>query len=420
MSVQLMYCPCLSNSCIIHVFATHVLSMSVQLMCYPCFCNSCIVHVCATHVLSMSVQLMYYPCLCNSCIMIIIYVCATCVLSMSVQLLHYLCLCNLCIIHVCARPRVSMLLSWLHVWSLTWMWITYFSWVTMSLLCEDIANCSYVKFERAVKRKLSSCLDWSVGRSPAVGALLPVHTDHALTHACLSEHPLHLWERLPPALPLHALDTLPPLLPDALVSMHLLLSSPVHVPPATKLGGEGLYTGITLSVFTVCSHTDTECWWDFCCSELFAIDLCSPVSFVHRADTNVTHEMVFVFACHTRAQDFAQCSPVFFVHRADTQTTLVRWCWSELFTLGLAQCSQIMCLPTILAAILNHLQSSLQNGDGRVTCAFLLLQGSHGLKVLEKWDKLFKALTGCENWVGSVKVCEFCGLQSTREKTISL
>ena len=217
-------------SCSIPVFATHILSMSLQLMYYPCLCNSCIVHVFATYVLSMFLRLMCYPCLCNSCI-----------------------------IHVC-----SMLLSWLHVWSLTWMWITYFSWVTMSLLCEDIANCSYFKFESVVKWKLSSCVDWSVGRSPAVGALLPVHTDHTLTHACLSEHPLHLWERLPPALPLHALDTLPPLLPDALVSMHLLLSSPVHVPPATKL-----YTGITLSVFTVWTHTDAEC------GEIFAAVNCS-------------------------------------------------------------------------------------------------------------------------------------------------
>ncbi|XP_041350086.1 orphan steroid hormone receptor 2-like isoform X2 [Gigantopelta aegis] len=43
----------------------------------------------------------------------------------------------------------------------------------------------------------------------------------------------------------------------------------------------------------------------------------------------------------------------------EMQTTLVRSCWSELFTLGLSQCSTTMCLPTILAAILNHLQSSL-------------------------------------------------------------
>ena len=52
----------------------------------------------------------------------------------------------------------------------------------------------------------------------------------------------------------------------------------------------------------------------------------------------------------------------------------------------------------------------------------ILSQGSHSLwtwrslKVWGKWDKLFKALKVCENWVGSVKVCEFCGLQSTRGK----
>lgn len=85
------YYPCPCNSCIIHVCATHVLSMSVQLMYYPCFCNSCIIHVFAARVLSMSVQLMYYLCLCNLCI---IHVCATPALSMSMQLLYYPCLCK--------------------------------------------------------------------------------------------------------------------------------------------------------------------------------------------------------------------------------------------------------------------------------------------------------------------------------------
>ncbi|GFO06446.1 nuclear receptor subfamily 2 group c member 2 [Plakobranchus ocellatus] len=51
------------------------------------------------------------------------------------------------------------------------------------------------------------------------------------------------------------------------------------------------------------------------------------------------------------------------IQASDLQTTLVRSCWSELFTLGLAQCSSTMCLPTMLAAILNHLQASLQRGD---------------------------------------------------------
>ncbi|XP_061423338.1 nuclear receptor subfamily 2 group C member 2-like isoform X1 [Lethenteron reissneri] len=41
-------------------------------------------------------------------------------------------------------------------------------------------------------------------------------------------------------------------------------------------------------------------------------------------------------------------------------TGLVRACWNELFTLGLAQCAQVMNLSTILTAIVNHLQASLQ------------------------------------------------------------
>ncbi|XP_078468380.1 nuclear receptor subfamily 2 group C member 2-like isoform X1 [Lampetra planeri] len=41
-------------------------------------------------------------------------------------------------------------------------------------------------------------------------------------------------------------------------------------------------------------------------------------------------------------------------------TGLVRACWNELFTLGLAQCAQVMNLPAILAAVIAHLQSSLQ------------------------------------------------------------
>ncbi|KAG8548855.1 hypothetical protein GDO81_023786 [Engystomops pustulosus] len=44
----------------------------------------------------------------------------------------------------------------------------------------------------------------------------------------------------------------------------------------------------------------------------------------------------------------------------DCNTSLVRACWNELFTLGLAQCSQVMSLSTILAAIVNHLQNSIQ------------------------------------------------------------
>uniref|UniRef100_A0A3Q1FSS5 Nuclear receptor subfamily 2, group C, member 2 n=1 Tax=Acanthochromis polyacanthus TaxID=80966 RepID=A0A3Q1FSS5_9TELE len=46
---------------------------------------------------------------------------------------------------------------------------------------------------------------------------------------------------------------------------------------------------------------------------------------------------------------------------SECSTILVRACWNELFTLGLAQCAHVMNLSTILAAIINHLQSSIQD-----------------------------------------------------------
>nr|XP_022298307.1 orphan steroid hormone receptor 2-like isoform X1 [Crassostrea virginica]XP_022298308.1 orphan steroid hormone receptor 2-like isoform X1 [Crassostrea virginica]XP_022298309.1 orphan steroid hormone receptor 2-like isoform X1 [Crassostrea virginica] len=52
--------------------------------------------------------------------------------------------------------------------------------------------------------------------------------------------------------------------------------------------------------------------------------------------------------------------PAFHILSQDVQTILVKSSWSELFTLGLAQCAQSMSLSTILMAILNHLQTALQ------------------------------------------------------------
>lgn len=46
----------------------------------------------------------------------------------------------------------------------------------------------------------------------------------------------------------------------------------------------------------------------------------------------------------------------------EANTSLMRSCWNELFILGLAQCAHVMNLSTILAAIINHLQSSIQDG----------------------------------------------------------
>ncbi|XP_035756893.1 nuclear receptor subfamily 2 group C member 1 [Egretta garzetta] len=44
----------------------------------------------------------------------------------------------------------------------------------------------------------------------------------------------------------------------------------------------------------------------------------------------------------------------------DNSISLVKACWNELFTLGLAQCSQVMNVATILTAFVNHLHGSLQ------------------------------------------------------------
>ncbi|XP_078091338.1 nuclear receptor subfamily 2 group C member 1-like isoform X14 [Mustelus asterias] len=60
---------------------------------------------------------------------------------------------------------------------------------------------------------------------------------------------------------------------------------------------------------------------------------------------------------------WARSIPAFQALGPDNNTALVRACWNELFTLGLAQCSQVMNLSTILTAIVNHLQTSLQQAD---------------------------------------------------------
>ncbi|XP_060787541.1 nuclear receptor subfamily 2 group C member 2 isoform X2 [Neoarius graeffei] len=57
---------------------------------------------------------------------------------------------------------------------------------------------------------------------------------------------------------------------------------------------------------------------------------------------------------------WARSIPAFLALGQECNTSLVRACWNELFTLGLAQCAQVMSLSTILAAIVNHLQSSIQ------------------------------------------------------------
>ncbi|KAL6119149.1 nr2c2 [Pungitius sinensis] len=58
---------------------------------------------------------------------------------------------------------------------------------------------------------------------------------------------------------------------------------------------------------------------------------------------------------------WARSIPAFSALGQEADTSLVRACWNELFTLGLAQCAHEMNLSTILAAIINHLQSSIQD-----------------------------------------------------------
>ncbi|KAM8930821.1 nuclear receptor subfamily 2 group C member 2 [Pelodytes ibericus] len=57
---------------------------------------------------------------------------------------------------------------------------------------------------------------------------------------------------------------------------------------------------------------------------------------------------------------WARSIPAFQALGQDCNTSLVRACWNELFTLGLAQCSHVMSLSTILSAIVSHLQNSIQ------------------------------------------------------------
>ncbi|KFO31156.1 Nuclear receptor subfamily 2 group C member 1 [Fukomys damarensis] len=51
----------------------------------------------------------------------------------------------------------------------------------------------------------------------------------------------------------------------------------------------------------------------------------------------------------------------------ENSISLVKAYWNELFTLGLAQCWQVMNVATILATFVNCLHSSLQQGEPRVT-----------------------------------------------------
>uniref|UniRef100_A0A8C7SYT2 Nuclear receptor subfamily 2, group C, member 2 n=1 Tax=Oncorhynchus mykiss TaxID=8022 RepID=A0A8C7SYT2_ONCMY len=76
---------------------------------------------------------------------------------------------------------------------------------------------------------------------------------------------------------------------------------------------------------------------------------------------------------------------------SESNTSLVRACWNELFTLGLAQCAQIMSLSTILEAIINHLQNSIQ--DDKVSAERVKLVMEHIWKLQEFCNSMAKMET---------------------------
>lgn len=56
---------------------------------------------------------------------------------------------------------------------------------------------------------------------------------------------------------------------------------------------------------------------------------------------------------------WARSLPAFQLLRSHTQLGLLRSCWAELFALGLAQCSRTLRLPSLLSAIVQQLQTSM-------------------------------------------------------------
>lgn len=63
------------------------------------------------------------------------------------------------------------------------------------------------------------------------------------------------------------------------------------------------------------------------------------------------------------AKQFSVVNVIFlFYSGQDNDINLMKACWNELFALGLAQCSSVMNVGTILSAIISHLQTSLQEG----------------------------------------------------------
>ncbi|XP_060516159.1 nuclear receptor subfamily 2 group C member 1-like isoform X2 [Cylas formicarius] len=56
---------------------------------------------------------------------------------------------------------------------------------------------------------------------------------------------------------------------------------------------------------------------------------------------------------------WAKNIPAFHCLNSETQISILKGCWAELFTLGLAQCSHSLSLSTILSALISHLHASI-------------------------------------------------------------
>lgn len=65
--------------------------------------------------------------------------------------------------------------------------------------------------------------------------------------------------------------------------------------------------------------------------------------------------------------------------RQENSISLVKAYWNELFTLGLAQCWQVMNVATILATFVNCLHSSLQQGKKQLIDYVLTVSGGDHL-----------------------------------------
>ncbi|XP_028128879.1 nuclear receptor subfamily 2 group C member 1-A isoform X1 [Diabrotica virgifera virgifera] len=100
---------------------------------------------------------------------------------------------------------------------------------------------------------------------------------------------------------------------------------------------------------------------------------------------------------------WAKNIPAFQYLSSETQIALLKNCWAELFTLGLAQTSQSLSLPTILSALISHLHASIARDKmsavkvKQVTDHIVKLQdfvtSMNRLHVNEKEYAFLKALT---------------------------